>query len=184
MIPVLIAAVILVGIVGLLNLVLTVGVIRRLREHTLLLSNPTSIGGVGPLAELGQEIDEFSTVTVNGEPLDRDGLLSETLVGFFTPDCQPCKERLPSFVDFARSMPGGPGRVLAAVVGDGDEAAEMLAALRPVAQVVVEERGGPLVTAFRVRAFPTVVKVAPDSSGRLVVVDNQVALDTPALTGV
>jgi thiol-disulfide isomerase/thioredoxin len=179
MVPVLIGAVILVGTIGLLDLVLTVGVIRRLREHTALLSGPR--GGLTPFTELGQEIGEFSTSTVNGQPLDRDELSSETLVGFFTPQCTPCKERIGGFVEYARSVPGGPARVLAAVIGDGDEAADMVSLLRPVANVVLERRGGPLAEAFQVRAYPTVVKVAAGGDGRVVVVDNEVALDAPAL---
>jgi thiol-disulfide isomerase/thioredoxin len=176
MIPALIAAVVLVGMVGLLDLILTVGVIRRLREHTALLSDPRGRGGPA-LVEVGQEIGEFRTDTVNGQPIDRNRLSGETLVGFFTPECKPCKERLPSFVELARAMPGGPDRVLAAVVGGGDQAAELVAALRPVAQVVAERHDGPLGTAFQVRAYPTIIKIAPDDHGRLVVVDNEVRLE-------
>jgi hypothetical protein len=182
MVPALTAAVILVGVVALLDLILTVGVIRRLREHTALLSNPPGAGGPR-FMEVGQEIEAFATVTIDGQPLGRDTFSGETLIGFFTPQCQPCKAQLPSFVDYARSTPGGPTRVLAAVIGEDDEVADMVTTLRPVAQVVVESRGGPLVTAFHIRAFPTVAKVAPDGGGRVIVVDNQVELGTPtALT--
>lgn len=177
MVPVLLAVVVLVGVVAVLDLVLTVGVIRRLREHTELLSSVRGLGGP-PIAEIGQEIGEFTTVTVAGIPIDRNGLAGETLVGFFTPQCAPCKERLPGFVELARSVSGGPARVLATVVGDGAEVADMVAALRPVAQVVTEPRGGPVSTAFNVGAFPTVVKVAPDSDGRLLIADNQVAVES------
>lgn len=181
MVPVLIAVVVLVGVVCLLDLVLTIGVIRRLREHTLLLSSPRGFGNMPALAEVGQEIAEFETTTADGQSIDRSQLSGETLVGFFTPRCQPCKEKLPDFVEFARSMPGGRERSFAAVVGDGDEAAEMVAALRPVAQVSVEGQGGPMTTAFQVKAFPTVVKVAPDGEGRVVVVNNEVPLDRPGV---
>lgn len=175
--PVLIAAVVLVGALGVLNLIFTLGVIRRLREHTELLS---SQGGRDPMGvAAGTEIGEFEATTVDGEVVAHDLLLDETLVAFFAPGCEPCEEKLPSFVAQAASLPGR-HRVLAVVVGDAEAAGPMVAALRPVARVVVEEdHAGPLVSAFTVRAFPTQLSVAPGGAGKLVVTANRVGVDLP-----
>jgi thiol-disulfide isomerase/thioredoxin len=179
MVPVLVAAVILIGAVGLLNLLLTVGVIRRLRQHAAALSRLVgSAASPAPalaFAGIGQAVGEFSTATVDGQPMDHSRLSGETLVGFFSPHCERCKLQLPDFIAAARSRQGGPDRVLAAVVGAADEATDLVAALQPVARVVVESHGGPLGTAFGVTAYPTVVTVAPDGDGRVVVVANRLA---------
>ncbi|MET7301346.1 hypothetical protein [Embleya sp. NPDC005575] len=163
-----------------LDLVLTLGVIRRLREHAELLS---SGGGSGDPLDMavGEEVGEFSTSMVDGEPLTRGMLAEETLVAFFSPGCEPCREKLPRFVEHARTLPGGRDRVLAAVVGDAGEAAAFVAELSPFARVVVE--AGPddaLGRAFRARSYPTLLRVAPDDAGRLVVTANRVDLGRSA----
>lgn len=174
--PFLIAAVVFVGSLCALNLILTLGVIRRLREHTELLSGR---GGDEPFMAVGEEVGEFATSTTDGEALSRDLLTGDTLVAFFSPDCQPCREKLPKFVEFARAMSGGRDRVLATVVGNADEASAFAAELAPVARVVVEGPGDALNAAFRVRAYPSVLLVAPDEGGRILVKTSQVELDQP-----
>lgn len=176
--PFLIAAVVLVGLLCTLDLILTLGVIRRLREHTELLSQRPE-GGLRPALPVGGEVGEFTTSTVDGETLTRDALREETVVAFFSPGCQPCEEKLPRFVEYARAVPGGRLRVLAAVVGDAGEAGALVAELSPVARVVVEEHDGALSAAFQAKMYPTVLLVAPDGSGRPVVIDDQVKLDRP-----
>ncbi|MGW5696626.1 hypothetical protein ACWEWX_38805 [Streptomyces asiaticus] len=167
----LIAAVVFVGSLGALNLVLMIGVIKRLREHTERLSafrpRTTDI-------EVGTEIGAFRTVTVDDEPLAQESLADDTLVAFFSPTCGPCKTSLPSFVAHARGLAGGRNRVLATVVGDADAAAPFVAELSPVARVVVESPAGTVSTAFGTRAFPTLLRVGRDDGGRLVVTSSHV----------
>ncbi|QIS07980.1 hypothetical protein [Nocardia arthritidis] len=172
----LLCGVVLVGLLCALDLLLTVGVIKRLREHTDLLSNRDR----APMIGVGEEIGEFEASTVDGERLSTELLGDETLVAFFSPSCGPCKEKLPKFVAYARAaeIP----RPVAVVVGAAHEAEEFVAALRPVARVVVESADGAMGTAFRAQAYPTVLKVGPDRWGKLVVQANRVDLDQPALT--
>jgi hypothetical protein len=178
-------ATVLVGLLCVLDLVLTLGVIRRLREHTELLSKQNT-NDFRPNLTVGGEVGEFVTSTVDGERLTRHALLGgapdQTLVGFFSPSCRPCEEKLPKFVDFARAMPGGRSRVLAVVVGEPDESATLVAELGEVARVVLEGYDGPLGSAFRVKGYPAALLVAPDRDGRAVVVDDGVALDRPLAT--
>lgn len=171
----LIAAVILIGALCTLDLVLTLGVVKRLREHTEMLAKAS-----GPsVISVGEEIGDFTAATVDDEPLSRELLGHDTIVAFFSPSCRPCQEKLPAFVEYARGLPGGRAQGLAVVAGDADEAAAFVAELGPVVRVVVEGAEGPVGTAFQVNAYPTVLRVSPDDAGRIVVTANQVALDRP-----
>jgi hypothetical protein len=131
-------AVALVGGLCVFNLVLTFGVIRRLRELT------------DVAVPVGQPVGEFAARATNGDTVSRD---SAQLVGFFSPGCQPCEECIPQFVDDPTE------RKLAVVVGEGGEAyAERLALS---AAVVVEPPTGPVSQAFRVTSYPTLCLVGP-----------------------
>jgi thiol-disulfide isomerase/thioredoxin len=180
--PFLIAALILVGSLCALDLILTLGVMKRLREHTEMLSNVAGGGSGRASIAVGEEVGDFTTSTVDGEPLARDLLVGETLVAFFSPTCKPCKEKLPKFIEFARTMRGGRDRVLATVIGDAEETAALTAELAPVARVVNEEYDGALSAAFQAKAYPTVLMTSRDSDGRLIVTADQVRLDQPAFT--
>ncbi|MEQ4301017.1 redoxin domain-containing protein [Plantactinospora sp. B6F1] len=178
--PFLIAALVITGLLCVLNLILTLGVIKRLREHTELLS---TIAQGPPAIEVGQVVGEFETTTVDHEALTRDALTGDTLVAFFSPTCGPCKEKLPKFVEHVRALPGR-DRSLAVVVGDRDQAQAFVADLRPVTRVVVEAGDGALSSAFRARAYPTLLRVGRDDAGRLVVTANKVEVDQPATLAV
>ncbi|MFI7300861.1 TlpA family protein disulfide reductase [Streptomyces sp. NPDC050121] len=171
--PVLIAVVALVGALCTLNLVLTLGVVKRLREHTEMLG---AVQGDPVRLEVGQEVGEFDTSTTLGEPLIRDLLSGPALFGFFSPTCEPCRDKLPRFVEYARQEPGGRSSVIATVVGNADAAAEFVTELTQVAHVVVEDSGGAMTTALGIRAFPSVLRAERETDGRLVVVDDDVAL--------
>jgi peroxiredoxin len=162
----LVTAVVLVGVLGLLNLLLTTGVIRRLREHTELLSKRPEGGGPDLMARPGTTVGAFAATTVEGEAVSRDTLLDGTLVGFFTPNCKPCAEQLPRFVAAARELPHGYRQVLAVVVGPPEQTADYAAQLRSVAQVVLEDGHGEVREAFKVRGYPAVCTV--DGNGVIV----------------
>ncbi|MFC4531425.1 TlpA disulfide reductase family protein [Sphaerisporangium dianthi] len=163
------ATMVLIGLLSALNLLLSVGVIRRLREHsaelaTLRSGGTASNGGLVSLGDValrdGSPIGEFTAVTVDGESVTLGSFGDRPLVGFFSPDCTPCKEQLPAFVEFAADRPGGRDTRLAIVVGTSEEAAETVERLRPVATVVVESDGGPIQKAFGVTGFPAFILVS------------------------
>lgn len=162
--PFVVAALVLVGALAALNLIFTFGVIRRLREHE------AALGRRGPghddhpvMLAPGATVGDFAASTVDGEPVSRELLAGTTLVGFVSPSCPACHERLPQFVELARTHAGGRGQVLAVVVApDGDEgAATIVAQLDAVARVVREPDRGPLVTAFGVEGYPAFALVGP-----------------------
>ncbi|MFF3920224.1 TlpA disulfide reductase family protein [Streptomyces sp. NPDC001393] len=150
-----------------------------MREHTELLGRAGGPGGAPPVIAVGSPVTDFVTVTLDGEQVRRDLLTDPTLVAFFSPTCEPCKAKLPRFVEYAAAMPHGRASVLAVVVGEADQAEDFVSRLAPVARVVVENHDGPLSTAFQAEAYPTVLMIADDDQGRPVVRSNRVDLERP-----
>ncbi|MER6914774.1 hypothetical protein ABT354_24130 [Streptomyces sp. NPDC000594] len=115
-------AVLAVGALAMVNLVLTVGVVRRLREHTELLERTPAQaagapGGMAGIASVGTAIPAFTAGPPDSPITDRD-LLDGTLVAFFSPTCAPCRDKLPGFVARYEGQPEEARKVLAVVVGD------------------------------------------------------------------
>lgn len=174
----LVTAVVLVGALCAVDLLLTFAVIRRLREHTRLLS--TASGGPPAGIGVGEEVGGFTVSTVDGEQLSDVSVSDGTVVAFLSVSCQPCREKLPALVRYAGAVPGGRDRVLAVVVGDAGEAEAFVAELRPVSRVVVEGYGGPVGAAFKTRAYPSILQVGRSGQDRLVVTADRVDLDRVA----
>lgn len=159
----LVAVVVFLGVLCVLNLVFTFGVVRRLREHTQILDRLGDGGHAKVMLASGETVGAFSASTVDGTVVSRDGLTGPLLVGFFSASCAPCKAALPRFVDNAKQHPGGREHVLAVVVTQDDEiAAPYVAELSEVAMVVREADNGPTAQAFGVVGFPAFAMVGPD----------------------
>lgn len=157
MTTILTALLMVVGAVAVLNLLLTVGVIRRLRQHTERLSHLSAPGGAPEpvMLEAGAQVGEFAATTTDGEPVSRDLLSGQTLVGVFAPSCSACREQLPNFISKAETFPGGRAQVLAVVSGEPEQVGLYRDQLTPVARVVVESPpNGPLVSALQAVGFP------------------------------
>ncbi|MEV5413992.1 redoxin family protein [Thermopolyspora sp. NPDC052614] len=148
---------VVVGAIGVLNLVLTLGVIRRLRaRHDPPPNPPTQPSRLSPVRATGAPVGAFTTWTSQGEPVSTrffaDGI---TLVGAFTEGCPACQEQLPAFLELARSFSGGRQRALVLLVGDPEALADKHRLLAPIATVVHEpEHAGRLGTALGIRAYP------------------------------
>ncbi|MEU7877260.1 TlpA disulfide reductase family protein [Microbispora bryophytorum] len=163
--PFLTALVLGVGVLCLIDLVLTVGVIRRLRAHEEMLSARPAVSPSIVLPP-GAKIGGFSAVSTDGVPVSGETLTEPVLVGVFSPDCPACHDRLPQFAERARSFPGGRGNVLAVLVGAEEEVADELRTLEPVALVLIEEYGTGLTKALQVKGFPSLALV--DEHGKVV----------------
>lgn len=152
-----IMALALVGLLAATNLLLTFGVIRRLRAHTAELANIGKQGG-GAWADVaaspGATVTPFTATDDAGTPVGAEILTGRRLVGFFSPDCEPCKERLPEFLHVAAQRPGGRDEVLAVIVASQAQAGDLLGRLSPVSRVVVESEQGEVQQAFGVKGFP------------------------------
>ena len=153
------AALVLVGVVAGLNLVLTFGVIRRLRQHSELLA----ARGLRPTPQPpspGDPVGGFRTTTVDGETVTRDTLPAGSLVVFFSPGCPPCEEHLPGLVARLRESDRPRAETLAVVLGEAGESAHMVEQLTPVALVVRETAPSTLLqTAFGVWSAPIALVV-------------------------
>ncbi|MFD0472431.1 hypothetical protein ACFQ0B_32145 [Nonomuraea thailandensis] len=131
----LVAAVVLVGLLCMVNLLLTVGLIRRLRRQSP--PQPPMAAGLAP----GGSVPRFAATTTSGEPVSDELLGAPALVGFFSPGCRPCVDLLPLFAERARGTSDG---VLAVIAdGPGGDATVYLEQLEQVARVVVEAPQGP-----------------------------------------
>jgi thiol-disulfide isomerase/thioredoxin len=168
-------AIVLIGVLAVANLLLTYGVIRRLRVHTTEISSLRRQGndiGDDVAAPAGTAVARFAATDEQGRSIGAEVLTGRWLVGFFAPNCMPCKERLPEFVRLAAQRQGGQEGVLAVVVASPAESGEVVGQLRPVARVVVEEHEGAVQKAFGVKGFPAFVRV---DDGRVVASDFNLA---------
>ncbi|MFI6484463.1 TlpA family protein disulfide reductase [Nonomuraea sp. NPDC050663] len=136
----LVAAVVLLGLLCLVNLLLTVGLMRR----------------TGRLSAQARRSPAGDGLAV-GEAFPREVMRGPGLIGFFAPGCEPCEEILPGFAELARRTDGEVIAVLAAETEQ--EAAGYAEVLAGAARVVVEPIHGPLQQALDVSAFPTVYVV-------------------------
>ena len=147
---ILIAAVALVGVLCLLDLLLTFGVIRRLREHTDLLSGlgQSQVLGLGK----GKSPGTFSAMTTAGNVVTDAAQLR--MVAFLSSSCSVCPERVPPFVAYLNDYRLGRDSVLAVIQGGPDEPVPYLDQLAEVALVCVEPEDGEVAQAFEVNGYP------------------------------
>ncbi|MET9146960.1 MULTISPECIES: hypothetical protein [unclassified Streptomyces] len=158
----LIASVVFVGLLCVLNLVLTYGVIRRLSRRA---DGADSRSPDIPRSVLaaGATVGSFSARDADGGALTRDDLSEGQLVTFMSPGCPACEELLPLVAE--RAGGHGPGRVLAVVVRDagkddsGDGVRAYLERLAPVARVVTCDFGDELTNAFALTGVPAYVEM-------------------------
>ncbi len=151
----LVAAVALLGVLCLLNLLLMLGVLRRLRAGAEETGSIPTIKARGLLR--GSRPGTFLVRTLDDGRITQADLAGDgpTLIGFFSPGCGPCAAELPAFAARAADWPGGPERVLAVIADDTEVGAEFAEPLAGLARVVVDGLDGPVATAFGVGAFPS-----------------------------
>ncbi|MEV4108704.1 TlpA disulfide reductase family protein [Nonomuraea sp. NPDC049695] len=150
--PYLVTLVTLLSVLCVLNLMLTVGVIRRLRKHSDALASRSADGRQAVITE-GSVAPPYATVATDGSAVSRDLITEPVLVGFFSPGCDACHEAMPDFIAQAARFPRD--QVLAVIVDQqGGLAGPQREQLEPVAHVVVEDMDGPITSALRVQAFP------------------------------
>ncbi|MFF7898279.1 TlpA family protein disulfide reductase [Streptomyces sp. NPDC007920] len=157
-------ALVVVATLCALDLMLTLAVLRRLRDRSSAVPVLTKEGGIS----VGTVVAPFSTRCSEGVRLTERDLTDGAVVSFFTPGCQPCRDKLPLFVEKATALQGRRQVIAVVVSGRGEqqheeEAREMTEQLASMARVVREEPDGPCTTAFGVSAFPSQFAVsAPD----------------------
>lgn len=155
------AAVVVLSIVVVLNLIFTLGVVRRLRDHEDRLARiGTGIDSMGalqpPMVAPGSAVHDFITLSVDDEPVSRAGLGGPTLVAFLSTHCSSCEDVVPGLAELAGAFPGGRSNVIVVIVAEDDDerAVGFVERFRPLARVVRDIDGGQLPTAFGLQGFP------------------------------
>lgn len=155
--PFLIAAVVLVGVLCLVDLLLTFAVLRRLREHTAelerLASGPRTLP-FDPSFLVGRTLPATATRALPGL----------RLVGLFDADCGSCHEHAPKFAAEAR-----PDTSLAIITGTGRQVQNLVDVVGQVSAVVVAEEAAAVAAELGIEAFPMFLQV--DAEGRIVRAD-------------
>jgi thiol-disulfide isomerase/thioredoxin len=159
-----VVALVVLSALTLLNLLLFLGVMRRLREHSELLSKGAGNGGADNegLLAAGETVADFTATTVDGDAVGLADLRDGAMVAFFSPTCAPCRERLPEFVEAATAVPAADRQAYAVIIGDAAEAAGMAEQLSPAARVVTGPTTVPMVEAFGAESFPALYRMGPD----------------------
>ena len=150
-----VATEVLVGLLCAADLLLTVAVVRRLREHT---SQLATLGAGGPPAQLlavGSPLPAFSATSVDDATVD-SATAQPAVVAFLSTTCRSCAEQLPELVDFLRADDRARDAAVVVVAGDDNaEGQRLVDQLRAVATVVREPRHGPVCHAFSTEIFPS-----------------------------
>jgi thiol-disulfide isomerase/thioredoxin len=154
-------AVLLIGVLSLVNFALTFAVIRQVRRY----GEQFEGRGAGPRQppwhiQAGSPVPEFTATTISGGRVSLGDLTgARSMIAFFSVGCAPCRVQLPEFTRYARSFPGGAAQVLAVVFArEGkreEDTGDYVRELAGAATVVVEPLGGPTGQAFSVSGYPT-----------------------------
>jgi thiol-disulfide isomerase/thioredoxin len=160
--PYLTAAVILLSLFSVGHMLVTLGLVRRIRTMA---TRTTAAPATPPTLPMGTAPTEFAATSEDGRLFDRDGLAGDrTLVGFFSTTCEPCKDNAPRFVEYAKDFDHD--RVLVVIQeSEAGQAREFRERYLAGADAVVEQANGPLAHAFTVEAFPTMYIL--DAEGRV-----------------
>jgi len=157
---------VIIGLLCLVNIALTLAVVRRQNEQSRLLTQAVSDRGEPAALEVlpGDQVGDFAATTTDGRAMSRTDLRGSTLVAFMAPGCPSCEYSLPEFVSRAAGAPRGRDQVLAVVLGTSLGAGPMRDMLTPVAHVLTEEQErGPLARAFGVAALPAFALLEGDT---------------------
>jgi thiol-disulfide isomerase/thioredoxin len=159
--PYLVAAVVLFSAIATLNLLLTLAVIRKLRQ------SPPAGPKLAPdpdLPELpaGSPVPSFHAEAVSGRSVsDKSQSESEAVYAFFDSGCSSCRPTIPRLLDYAKRNGLTPDQIVAVVGGEAADAGEYVDALDGRATVILEETLGPVAAAFSIHSFPAFVIADP-----------------------
>ena len=165
--PIVVAVLVLLTLLVVLDLLLTYGVIRKLREHTErldLVSRPEP-------QMTGLPTPAFSATTATGETVSARLFDGGGLAVFLAPDCPGCRSQLPDVRRKLAAAVAAAVPVLLVVTrlhperDLGEEAAEideLLAELDGRVAVVREPLDGAVQAAFKVSSYPGFFRIGAD----------------------
>ncbi|MGL5851130.1 MAG: peroxiredoxin family protein [Phycicoccus sp.] len=155
------SVVVLLALLVVGNLLLTWGMVRRLRalqEHVSAMTDPMPENGL----EAGDEAPDFSASTPSGDLVTRDDVVrGRTVLAFLSPHCDACEEHLPAVRRLGRSA--GPEAVVAVVDGTPEESGHLVEGLQGDVPVLFAARSiNDLMSRYRVNVFPSYYVVDAD----------------------
>lgn len=158
----LVATVVLLGVLVVANLLLTWGMLRRLRtlqEQVAAGHGPPPENGLHP----GDRAPDFSALTPAGDTVSRDEVVrGETVLVFLSPHCEACETHLPSVRLLGRGADGGPAAV-AVIDGTREESGHLLEELQGHVPVLLAPRGTTdLLERYQVVTYPSSYVVGAD----------------------
>jgi hypothetical protein len=154
----LIAGVVVAIVSTALNLLLTFGVIRRLRVHDTLLAEHGGHAGSEATVPVGSTVPALTATTVDGRAASSVHPDGTQLIGFFSPGCTACEERIPEFLRYHRRSGVAALAIIAGTAGSADHVARLSGHV----DVVVEDTPGEFGTAFGVTSYPALCLVDPE----------------------
>lgn len=134
------------------HLLLTFGLVRRIR---LLQERLADRGPETDRPKVGGRVGEFVVSTVDGGRFTSADLDGRSLVGFFAAGCRPCHEVVDDFV----ADPPAERFVAFVDYGTDEPTLALVERLRPLGLVVMMDLEGTVAKAFGQAGFPTLVRV-------------------------
>jgi hypothetical protein len=157
----LVAIVVLLALLVVANMLLTWGVLRRLRT----LQAQVDAGGAPPMGNglhPGDEAPDFSALTPAGDEITRDEVVrGETALVFLSPHCEACETHLPAVRELGRA--GGSPAALAVIDGTREESGHLLEGLQGDVPVLFAPRDSTdMLERYQVNAYPSSYVVGAD----------------------
>lgn len=155
------AVVVLLAIVVVGNMLLTWGMVRRLKA----LQEQVAASGV-PLdngLRAGDEAPDFSAQSLAGDTVTRDEIVrDETVLAFLSPTCSGCETQLPALRELAR-QPGGRPAVVAVVDGVAEESTHLIEGMQGEVPILFAPRQhNDLLERYQVNVYPSFYVMGPE----------------------
>ncbi|QIS15136.1 redoxin domain-containing protein [Nocardia arthritidis] len=146
--------VVVLSIITALNLLVTYGLVRRIRVHSDLLEELVGATTARALP-VGTPIPAFTTHAIDGSRLADTDLRHPAAIALFAVDCPHCRTNLPDFIAYIQGAGYARDHVLA-MVTTRDATDPMVEMLTPTTTLVCEPNSeGAVATAFGIQAYPT-----------------------------
>lgn len=152
---VLLALVIVLAGLQALDLLLTVGLVRRVREHQ---SQIEAVGarGLHLGIPVGTQVPPVDVLDVRDQEVPRTWP-GDTVVGFFSTTCDACREHLPEYLTWASQR--NRLRNICVVDGPIEDALEMARGTDDVARLVLAPHAKALADKFEISGVPVLFEV-------------------------
>jgi thiol-disulfide isomerase/thioredoxin len=128
-------------------------------------ARPGTLASLPPSGpDLASPAPPFHARTSTAAWLDTSELIGHRyLLAFLSSGCRGCRAGLPVLIDYAGRL-ADPQRLVAVIVGERGQGADLEQRLAGLATIVSEPDGGPIAAAYRITAFPSFVLVSEDGT--------------------